>query len=107
MSPKQALPKQINTDGIKQEPCVPVWVFSLAVIIIAGIFAFMFSQIMSINDKNSEDKGMKEVQKSVTVLETKFDYCQKATEKFQDETLKRLNDLEKKPVSQIIPEKSL
>lgn len=107
MSPKQTLPKQINPEGVKQESYVPVWVFSLTILIITGIFAFMFNQIISIKDKNSEDKGMKDVQKSVTVLETKFDYCQKAYEKFQDETSKRLNDLEKRPVSQIIPEKPL
>lgn len=110
MTPRPALPKQVSNtpEDSRQEfhnaleSKVPVWVFLLVVGSLGTLLSILFGQINSIKDNE-----LKELQKRTTVLETKFDLCQTASEKNQEDVHKRLSDLEMKSISrQDLPKES-
>jgi hypothetical protein len=99
MTPKQALPKEIssNQGTTKQDfqsvldSKVPVWVFVFALSALGYLLGILFNQINSIKDNE-----LKDLHKRLTVLETKFDFCQNSYQIKQEDLEKRLSDINTK-----------
>ena len=67
------------------------WIIGILVVICCGIIYNLYTQINLIKDNKIED-----IQKRVTILETKFDGHTNSSQKFEDDLQKQLSNIEKK-----------